>query len=181
MMRNFEFPAVLPPQIDEIRKYEAVGASSEFFDAVIDRIENMLISSRQKGNILLNTAIKFINSSIYDQAMPILEKEILNNPSNDKLYFYMAVCKLGGRRPFVLVKSEIDKIENNISTALALSEKAIYYYFLAYIKFDYHSNKFLKASPDYRQLLTMALNQGITNEETDFLFSLLKTQKPSGF
>lgn len=44
MMRGFEFPASLPADIDKIRYMEGVTASSEYFDAVVQRIETLLIS-----------------------------------------------------------------------------------------------------------------------------------------
>lgn len=46
MMRGFSFPEVLPPEIDQIRYMEGVTASSEYFDAVIDKIEKLLTSKK---------------------------------------------------------------------------------------------------------------------------------------
>lgn len=42
MMRGFEFPKLLPTDIDKIRYMEGVTASSEYFDAVIEHIEKLL-------------------------------------------------------------------------------------------------------------------------------------------
>lgn len=50
MMRGFEFPATLPADIDQIRYMEGVVASSEYFDAVIQRIESLLISKNVINN-----------------------------------------------------------------------------------------------------------------------------------
>ncbi len=44
MMRGFDFPAVLPVDIEKIRYMEGVVASSEYFDAVIERISKLLTS-----------------------------------------------------------------------------------------------------------------------------------------
>ena len=44
MMRGFEFPKTLPVDIDKIRYMEGVTASSEYFDAVIDKIESLLMA-----------------------------------------------------------------------------------------------------------------------------------------
>ncbi len=46
MMRGFDFPKTLPAEIDKIRYMEGVTASSEYFDAVVDRIEKLLKSRR---------------------------------------------------------------------------------------------------------------------------------------
>ena len=42
LMRGFEFPENLPSDIDKIRFMEGVTASSEYFDAVIKRIDSLL-------------------------------------------------------------------------------------------------------------------------------------------
>ncbi len=44
MMRGFEFPKVLPSNIDKIRYMEGVTASNEYFDAVIEKIKRLLVS-----------------------------------------------------------------------------------------------------------------------------------------
>jgi hypothetical protein len=48
MMRGFEFPKVLPEEIDKIRMMQGITASTEYFDAVIDKIEESL-KCRKKG------------------------------------------------------------------------------------------------------------------------------------
>ncbi|MBQ2725726.1 MAG: toll/interleukin-1 receptor domain-containing protein [Clostridia bacterium] len=44
MMRNFSFPQILPTDIEKIRYMEGISASTEYFDAVIDRITTLLKS-----------------------------------------------------------------------------------------------------------------------------------------
>lgn len=44
-MRGFEFPKTLLVDIDKIRYMEGVPASSEFFDAVIDKIKSLLMAN----------------------------------------------------------------------------------------------------------------------------------------
>ncbi len=46
MMRGFNFPAQLPPDIDNIRYMEGVSASNEYFDAVLSKIEKLLVSKK---------------------------------------------------------------------------------------------------------------------------------------
>lgn len=45
MMRGFEFPEKLPADIDRIRYMEGVSASSEYFDACIKRLEQLLVTT----------------------------------------------------------------------------------------------------------------------------------------
>jgi len=53
MMRGFEFPNNLPLDIENVKNMEGVTASNEYFDAVIEKIETMLNSSKmvQRKNI----------------------------------------------------------------------------------------------------------------------------------
>lgn len=44
MMRNFTFPDTLPPELEAIRYMEGVAASSEYFDATIQKIISLLES-----------------------------------------------------------------------------------------------------------------------------------------
>lgn len=47
MMRGFNFPQILPADIDKIRYMEGITASSEYFDAVVEKIKNLLVSNSQ--------------------------------------------------------------------------------------------------------------------------------------
>lgn len=44
MMRDFAFPATLPQEIDKVRFYEGVAASSDYFDASVEKIVRLLRS-----------------------------------------------------------------------------------------------------------------------------------------
>jgi len=65
IMRGFEFPKTLPVDIDKIRYMEGVTASSEYFDAVIERIENLLKSRRT------STRVKEGNSKVTEQIIKV--------------------------------------------------------------------------------------------------------------
>lgn len=47
LMRGFVFPEILPNDIDKIRFMQGVKASSEYFDAVVQKIESLLISPKK--------------------------------------------------------------------------------------------------------------------------------------
>ncbi len=49
MLRNFEFPASLPPDIDALRMQNGVAASVEFFDAFLDKLCSFL---KSRGGLL---------------------------------------------------------------------------------------------------------------------------------
>lgn len=182
MMRDFEFPENLPDEIEIVKNYEGVRAASDYFDAVIDRIQSLLVSVSGIGNqnSQMNSVHSFIKAGMYSQAKTILEQLIVANPSDDHLYFYMAVCLLNGKRPFLLQRNTIEQILSCLEGAVAFSPEAIYYYFIAYIKYDFYSLKFLRVNPDYREAYNMALNQGISEKEIQSLYALLKVQRPDG-
>jgi len=50
MMRDFEFPDILPADIDKVRYMQGITASSEYFDAVIERIQTLMKSRLKKSD-----------------------------------------------------------------------------------------------------------------------------------
>ena len=66
-----------------------------------------------------------------------------------------------------------------MDSALMIEERGIYYYFLAYIKYDYFKRKYLNVSPDYSQLLVRAKQAGVTEYDIGQLYALLGTQRPA--
>ena len=59
-----------------------------------------------------------------------------------------------------------------------IEPRGIYYYFIAYIKYDYFKRKYLNVSPDYTQMLATARQAGVTETDITQLFELLGTQRP---
>ena len=46
-----------------------------------------------------------------------------------------------GKKAFLSNKSTITQIETFINDAISIESKGVYYYFMAYIKFDYYKRK----------------------------------------
>lgn len=175
MTPGFRFPDILPEKMDEIRYCEGVLTDSHYFHAVIDRIEELIISKPMGGQGYL----QFLNLGLYPQVSILCEKAIMENPMDSDAYFYSAVSMLSGKRPFLLDRATIQKIEEYLSIAITLRNDAVYHYFLAYIKLDYYHRKMLRAVPDYRTELQQALELSITEEEVTALFKLLRTSRPA--
>lgn len=131
--------------------------------------------------LLVSVAMCYLKLKLYDRAIPAFEKVMDTQPDNADVYFYAAVCLLKGRKPFLLTRPEINRIEEYLNAALMLDPQGIYYYYQAYIKFDYFHRKFFKTSPDYQEALNTAIQFGLTLDETNRLFELLGTERPSGF
>lgn len=115
------------------------------------------------------------------KALSAFEKAMEDNFDNSETFFYAAICLLKGRKAFLLNRTEIDKAEEYINAAIMIEPRGIYYYFLAYIKYDYFSRKYFKTSPTYQEALKMAQQQGFSPYDAEQLFSILGVEKPSVF
>ena len=73
---------------------------------------------------------------------------------------------------------DINQAEEYLNAAIMIEPKGIYYYMLAYIRYDFHARKFLRCSPDYRELLQQAVAAGVTPADIDQLFSVLNVEIP---
>jgi hypothetical protein len=86
---------------------------------------------------------------------------------------------LKGKKAFIAMRPEIDSIERYLDTAISLEARGIFYYFQAYIKYDYYSRKFLKTSPAWQELLENAKNAGTGAEEIAEFYQLLNVERPN--
>lgn len=187
MVPGFSFPAILPLKMESLRNYEGVTAYSEYFESMIDKICGLLSSAKPtapgKAAPPSGAAegVRFLQLGLYPQASAVLEKAMLTDMSDPDVYFYSAVAVLSGKRPFLADRGRIRKIEEYLSAALALQEKGLYHFFLAYIKFDYYHAKMLRTVPGYEAELDRARTLGVTDQEIKELFALLRTPRPGTF
>ena len=128
----------------------------------------------------LNTAVAFcfLKLKLYDKALASFEKAILDNFDNPETYFYAAICLLGGKKAFLVPRDIIDKIEEYINAAIMIETRGIFYYFHAYIKYDYFERKYLNTTPKYTELLTQANTFGVSEFDIGQLFGILGVEKP---
>lgn len=185
LMEGFVFPASLPEDIAAVSKEEGVKVDSHYFDAVMERLCSLLQSAPQTGGKVgedkLKDGIRFLGRKMYAQALACFENVILENVSEPDAYFYAAVAKLEGKRPFLVSRPVINEIERYIESAIAFGECAVFDCFYAYVKYDYYEKKMLRTSPGWRELLERARGFGLTEAAARELFALLGTQKPEGF
>ena len=59
-----------------------------------------------------------------------------------------------------------------------IEPKGIYYYFWAYIKFDYFQRKFFNTSPSYEEVLVMANQAGVSPFDIAQLVKILGVPQP---
>lgn len=175
MTPGFVFPDTLPEKMAELKFCEGVFTDTHYFHAVIDRIEELIISKPQQGQGYL----QFLKLGLYPQAVALCEKAILENPMDSDAYYYAAIALLGGKRPFLVDRATIKKIEEYLSVAVTVRDDAVYHYFLAYVKLDYYHRKMLRTVPGYADELRQALRLNISRNAIDDLFVLLRTSRPA--
>lgn len=116
---------------------------------------------------------------MYDSALAGL-RSAMNDPDSDPdVFFYAAIALMGGKKAFIQKKAVIDEVLACINKALQYEKKGIYYYFLAYIKYDYFERKYLRTSPNYKEAFAMARQAGLTLSQVQELYALLGVERPS--
>lgn len=123
-------------------------------------------------------AMCYLKLKLYDKALSSFEKAMEDNFDNSETFFYAAICLLKGQKAFLTQRAAIDKIEEYINAALMIEPKGIYYYFQAYIKYDYFSRKFYKTTPTYQEALALAQQSGISPFDCQQLFGILGVDCP---
>lgn len=185
LMPGFEWPVVLPEGMENVDKQEGVKVDSAYFNAMIQRIEELIDAKPKQKNTeddsQLKAGVRFLTMKMYDQAQVCFEKAIQENLSDPEAYFYAAIAKLEGKRPFLASRTAIGDIERYIQAALMYGERGVYYYFYAYVKYDHYEKKLLKSKPASAELLAKAKALGVTASESKELFDLTGTDKPDSF
>lgn len=131
-------------------------------------------------DITLNNSVAmcYLKLQLYDKALTAFEKAMEDNFDNSETFFYSAICLLQGKKAFLALRDAIDKIEEYINAALMIEPRGIYYYFYAYVKYDYFFRKSYKTQPTYQELLNTAFQVGISEYDQEQLFSILNVAKP---
>lgn len=160
------------------------------FNSVYDMPDPMAFkyASIHSKNLALDPNNKDINTTIamcflklknYTKALEAFERAMENNFDNAEIFFYAAICLLEGKKAFLHQRPTINKAIEYINAAIMIEPRGIFYYLLAYIKYDYFSRKFLNVTPNYQQTLLMAKDAGYSELDTVQLYSILGVDKPS--
>lgn len=128
-------------------------------------------------NIDANLAIGlcFLKLKKYDQALEALERAQADNFENAAPFYYAAVARLKGRKPFLCNRTEINQIETDINAAMSIEPSADQYYLLSYIGRDYFKRKCLKHEPAWEELMEEAVNNGLTPADVEEIHAMLST------
>lgn len=159
------FNSVYSMPMPEVNKY-----ASTYRKALANNPDNTELNK--------SIALCYLKLKMYDKALAAFEKAFEDNFDDSEVYFYAAACLLNGKKAFLNQRPTIDKIIEYINAALMVEPKGIYYYFLAYIKYDYFARKHFRTSPDYQEVLQMANDAGLSEYDVEQLYAILNVPRP---
>lgn len=128
-----------------------------------------------------SVAMCYLKLKLYDKALAAFEAAIEDDFDDSETYFYAATCLLKGKKAFLAQRADINKCIDYINAANMIEPRGIYYYFLAYIKYDFFERKYLNTSPNYIECLKTADDFGTSEYDITMLFDILGVSKPSVF
>jgi len=119
----------------------------------------------------LNTSMGmcYLKLKMYDKALEKFENAMEDNFDNSETFFFAAICVLNGQKPFLHNRADINKIIEYVNAAIAIEDRGIYHYFLAYVKHDYFERKFLNTSPTAQDEMDMAAQRRYSSTDVDML------------
>lgn len=135
-------------------------------------------SAPENKDVNRSAALCFLKLKMYDASIAAFDVAIKDNFDDSESFFYASIARLRGKKPFLAVRSDIDKIVELMNAAIMIEPKGIYYFFLAYIKYDYFERKFLNTNPNYKDLLDEARQLGYSELDITQLFDTLNTPCP---
>ena len=171
-----ECPAGHPINITSFNSVNSMP--SPMVNRYINFYKKELGTDPENKEINKSIGICFLKLHLYAKALEAFDKAMIDNFDDSETYFYAAVCILGGKKAFLNPRSNIDKALEYIDAALMVEPRGIYYYFMAYIKYDYFSRKSYMTSPDYREYLSMAIDVGVPDVDIQMLYDVLNVSRP---
>lgn len=160
------FNSVYSMSMSEVNKY--VGA-----------YKKTLAEHPENADINKSIAMCYLKLKKYDDALRFFEKAIEENFDDSESNFYAAICVLGGKKAFLNQRTTIDKALENINAAIMIEPKGIYYYYLAYIQYDYFERKHFRTDPHYTQCMQMAIDAGLSDYDIEQVYAILGVARPA--
>jgi len=160
-----------------------ITSFSDFSSIDTNKYENAysIALKANPNNDALNMSIAmcFLKLGMYDEALSAFRKAIENTVGNPEILFHTSVALLKGKKAFLADrKTQIDEIVKYLNAAIKKEPKGIYYYFLAYIKYDYFERKYLNVSPNWEETLQIANQSGVSQADIVQLFEVLQVEMP---
>ena len=150
------------------------GFSLPQLNKYVHSYQNSLRSNPDNSDLGKSMAFCLLKIGLYDQAIASFEKVLPLCFTDSELLFYYSVALLKGKKAFAALRPTIDKIETSLNSAISIEPKGIYYYFLAYIKYDYFFRKKFKTTPTYSDCLAMAKETGYSAADLATFYGIIK-------
>lgn len=128
-----------------------------------------------------SAAMCWLEMGLYDQAEKAFCRAIEKDYDNSETYFYAAACLLHGESPFVRSKREVERALEYMQGAVSLEGRGIYYYFMAYLVYEFYARKMLRSHVSWQAYLNEAQTAGVSYEDLNDLHELLHTKIPDFF
>lgn len=157
---------------------ETKGASAGELNKLAAAYSELLTNDDENSLIHTSLGMVYFRLGLFDKALKELERTLEKDIFNSEVYFLAACALLGGKKPFLQQRATIDKIEKYANAAIEIEPRAIYYYFSAYIRYDYFARKSFTVTPDYKNYLDTAKEFGFKSGEADELFALMGLEIP---
>lgn len=163
IIKNFN--SVASMSMPELKKY-------------VSSYQKELDANEDNEAINKSIAMCYLKLKQYKMAGQYFQKAMEDNFDDSENYFYAAICLLEGKKAYLSNRAIINQIETFINDAISVEDKGIYYYFWAYIKFDYYHRKSFKTSPDYRECINNALQCNLSRMDAMQLFEIIGVAMP---
>ena len=120
----------------------------------------------------------YMKLKLYDKASSCFLDAIDLEMDNSEAYFFYAASLLKGKKAFLNSRTDIDTAEQYLLDAASIENRGIYYYFLAYLRYDHHYRKGYRVTPSYVEYLSKAKSLGVSHADINNLFLMLDLQIP---
>lgn len=125
-------------------------------------------------------AFVFLKLKLYEKAELHFSQAVDDFCSNPDLYYGWAISILRGRGAYGCYRETIDEAISYLKAALSIEKKGIYYYFLAFLTFDYFYAKGFHVTPSYNDYINMAIEtHNLTRADINQLYELLNVNCPN--
>lgn len=140
------------------------------------------LEQNEKDVLTSSLGLIALTNGAYSIAGTHFKNLIASNENNTEAYYYYSLSLLNGKRPFLNSRSMIDLAIENLNFAFAIDAKGKYLYLKALLIEDFYKMKYIRYGEDVQEILNLAYDLEITEEEKQEIFELLNMkQRPAGF
>ena len=155
------------------------GMSAPKVNKYANAYKDMMAENPDSEVLAISLGMCFMKLKLYDKAYEAFDKAISAYTENPEVYFMAAVCALGGKKAFLAGKANVDKAISMLKIAMDVEPRGIFYYFDAYLRFDFYKRKALNIKPGYIESLAKAKQLGYSRADVQMLFDLLGVEIPA--